>query len=190
MKVGVGSTNPVKVEAVEEALGFPALPVPVQQPVSPTPLSAEEMMEGAEKRARAALVEGTVLGVGIEGGLCRVSERWFLTAYAAVWDGERLGVGQGFAIPFPTSLVERLSSLPHGELGLLMEELSGRKGVARAEGAVGLLTGNFLTRKHLLREAVKAAYGHYLSQRLSLSLLFREGGPQPWERGRGRQTPP
>jgi len=159
MKVAVGSTNPVKVKAVEEALGLEVVPVKAESGVSPTPTSIEEMVKGAVNRAKRAFsVGGVVMGVGIEGGLYRAGDWWFLTAFAAVWDGKREGVGHGFGLPIPHSLVERTREK---ELGEVMEELSS-KGVKEREGAVGVLTRNYLERKDMLVWAVKAAYGDYL----------------------------
>lgn len=81
MKIKVGTSNPIKVQAVEETVsGYPVLfPSPrvvgveVDSGIGPQPLSEAETVLGATNRSRAALENdlGTepVLCIGIESGL-------------------------------------------------------------------------------------------------------------------------
>ncbi len=163
MEVAVGSTNPLKVKAVERA--FPlakVVGVSINPAVSHTPTSIEEMIAGAEERAKKAReVANANLGVGIEGGLYKAKgrvDRWFLTAFAALWDGEVLAVGHGFGIAFPEEIAREVGE---EELGVIMDRLYGKEGTKHAEGAVGILSKGYLLRQEMLESAVRAAIAHY-----------------------------
>ena len=90
-KVAVGSTNPVKVGAVEEAFTkyFSELivaGVPVVSGVAEQPRSEKETMVGARQRAQAALKQNTEAeyGVGLEGGVTEVEGKMFECAWVAI----------------------------------------------------------------------------------------------------------
>ena len=74
-RIGVGSTNPVKIAAVRTVVtrAFPAAEViglSVDSGVSEQPWGDEEARLGARNRARAVLAAaGSDLGVGLEGGV-------------------------------------------------------------------------------------------------------------------------
>lgn len=73
-RTAVGSTNPVKVAAVERIHpGIDAVAVDVDSGVSEQPVGHAETRRGARTRARRALAaDGAIgLGIGIEGGVAR-----------------------------------------------------------------------------------------------------------------------
>jgi inosine/xanthosine triphosphatase len=162
MRVAVGSTNPVKVRAVEEVLRefYPEIEVfgvEVSSKVSAQPLGMEETVRGAVNRARAALKHGE-LGVGIEAGLVEVP--FAITGYmdvqfCAISDGEVITLGAGSGFEYPPSVIRQV--LRGREVGEVMEELSGIRNIGRKGGAIGFLSKGKLSRKELTKQAVLMA---------------------------------
>ncbi|MFB6131003.1 MAG: inosine/xanthosine triphosphatase [Salinigranum sp.] len=157
-RVAVGSGNPVKRRAVEAALPEAVVEsVPVDSGVPEQPRGRAETLAGAENRARNALREGEYdYAVGIEGGVDRVDGDLFLIMWAAATDGDRLGRGAGPGLALPAVVASRVRD--GEELGPVMNDVLGTDGVARAEGAAGVLTGGRLPRADALSVAVVAAF--------------------------------
>jgi inosine/xanthosine triphosphatase len=153
MRVAVGSENPVKVAAVEEVFSkvygsVEVIPIDVNSGVSPQPLGFDTI-RGAENRARKALKATEAdYGVGIEGGLLELAGKWYNLGFIAIVDREGfMGTGTSGWFELPSSFVERLRG--GEELAEVVDSFFGAEGVGRMEGAVGLLTGNRVTRKDL-----------------------------------------
>ncbi|SHG53714.1 DUF84 family protein [Halobaculum gomorrense] len=171
MRIGVGSGNPVKREATERAVagadGFgdgtfvEACPVPSGVPEQPH--GHDETRSGARNRANAVLDEGYGLGVGIEGGVAEFTERddLFLVMWAAVADGERVGVAGGPSLALPPSIAGRVRD--GEELGPVMDDVLGESDVASNQGAAGALTGGRVDRTDALRTAVAGALGPFVT---------------------------
>ncbi|MFC6787639.1 inosine/xanthosine triphosphatase [Halobaculum halobium] len=171
MRIGVGSGNPVKREATERAVadsdGLAGEPViescPVSSGVSEQPRGHEETRLGAVNRAEAVLDEGYDLGVGIEGGVAEYDDRGalFLVMWAAVSDGERVGLGTGPSLALPDAIAARVRA--GAELGPVMDDVLGESHVARNQGAAGALTGGRVDRTDALRTAVAGALGPFVT---------------------------
>jgi len=167
MHVAVGSRNPVKVEAVEGLLGERAgrvRAVEVDPGVPEQPFGVEETLTGARNRARRALSAGEAdLGVGIEGGVADLEgpHDLSLVMWAAVSDGTTTGTGRGPAIALPTAVADRIRD--GEELGPVMDDVTGERGIARGRGAAGVLTGGLIDREAALRTAVAGAFGPVLT---------------------------
>ncbi|WP_435179972.1 inosine/xanthosine triphosphatase [Halorussus sp. AFM4] len=168
MRVGVGSTNPVKRAATEAALGeFPGTAVEsvgVESGVSEQPRGERETVEGAENRARNALEAGDFdLGVGLEGGVAEVdgAEGLFLIMWAAATDGDRVGRGAGPRLRLPESIAVRVRD--GEELGPVMDDVLDMENVAEKQGAAGALTANAIDREGALRQAVAGALGPFVT---------------------------
>ncbi len=168
MRVAVGSRNPVKAGAVEDALrGLPGVvieTVAVDSGVSEQPRGRSETVRGAENRARRAIGSGAYdLGVGIEGGIDDSDELTgtFLIMWAAVTDGERVEFGSGPSMRLPDEVSERLRD--GAELGPVMDDLLGTNGIAEGKGAIGVLTDGEIDRRDALRTAVAGALGPYVT---------------------------
>jgi inosine/xanthosine triphosphatase len=167
MHVGVGSTNPVKVAATRRALGETAdsvAAVDVDPGVPEQPRGVETTVRGAQNRARRAHATGEYdLGVGIEGGVAEVpgTDRLCLVMWAAATDGDRLGRGGGPSLPLPAGIADRVRD--GAELGPVMDEVLGRSGVKREEGAAGALTGGHTDRERALAQAVAASLGPFVT---------------------------
>ena len=171
MRVGVGSGNPVKRRAVEQALGVPDDPesitvetVPVPSGVSEQPTGHAETITGAENRAAAVLDAARdeyVFGVGIEGGVARFdgTTGCFLVMWAAVSDGSRVGRGAGPSLELPAAVAARIEA--GEELGPVMDDVLGTSGVAERGGAAGALTNGRVDRADALATAVAGAFGPF-----------------------------
>ena len=141
MKVMVGSTNPIKVGAVEEAFKkyFPECIVEgieVESGVSPQPMSEEETIQGAKNRALASIGESEY-GVGLEGGVCEIGGKMFECAWVCIVDRENCeGIGGGLYFELPDKIADKIRS--GGELGPIMNEMTGQDNVKQKMGASGI----------------------------------------------------
>jgi inosine/xanthosine triphosphatase len=178
VRIAVGSTRGPKVEAVRRALAlirdrFPhflggepeLLSCAVSSGASLTPRSTEELMAGAEERARAAYAmvaaegEPPALAVGLEGGLRVEAERagrplpvW-LESWAYVTDGRQGSFGSGGCVPLPEPLARAV--VERGEdLGPAADRFYGLADVAGGQGTFGVLTGRLITREDAFLRAL------------------------------------
>ncbi|HBD02480.1 MAG: putative non-canonical purine NTP phosphatase [Microgenomates group bacterium GW2011_GWC1_46_16] len=166
MKITVGSTNPVKVGAVMEAFQkyWPECEVEGKEVVSGVaeqPRSEEETKRGARNRALAALGQGEY-GVGLEGGVTEIDGKMFECAWACVVDkrGEE-GFGGGLYFELPGKVAEKIRE--GGELGPIMDELTGESNVKQKMGAIGKLSKGQLDRKQAYVQIVLSALIRFVS---------------------------
>lgn len=183
--VAVGSTRRPKLNAVWEALSvfgptlddnaqFDIAAVEVSSGVRHTPLSREEIMEGARQRAEALVRmareknEPWEYFVGLEGGLDVVrtsGARWvFLENWAYITDGgDRGSFGQSGAVLVPEPLAKR--AVDDGvELSEAIDAFAGGRGIRDAQGAWGVLTRNMITRQDAFRVAVINAFAPFFNR--------------------------
>jgi len=174
MIVAVGSLNPAKIEAARLAFGalWPGGLADVHghdvsSGVAAQPMTDAETIHGARNRAARAVGLGEAdYGVGIEGGLEQTDGSWFNSGWAVVVDrAGREGVGSTLRMQVPPALMELV--LGGQELGAACDLVFGRTGANRAEGFVGLLTGNAIHRTGALCDAVIAALTPFLHPALS-----------------------
>jgi inosine/xanthosine triphosphatase len=165
MRVAVGSLNPVKQDATAQALDDAEITtVDVDSGVPEQPRGRAETIEGAENRAAAALAATDCeYGVGIEGGVAEVegADGLYLVMWAAVTDGEQWGRGGGPTLRLPTQIADRIRA--GEELGPVLDDHLDTEGIARNEGAVGVLTDGRSDRASALAAAVSAAAGRFVS---------------------------
>lgn len=168
MHVGVGSRNPVKVEAVatvlERTVGGTAAPVDVDSGVPEQPRGRPETVAGARNRARRALAAGEYdLGVGLEGGVDRPGDPpgTYLIMWAAATDGDRIEYGGGPALRLPESIAAEIEA--GAELGPVLDERLGTEGIAEDRGAAGVLSGGAIDRTSALAHAVAGALGPFVA---------------------------
>ncbi|OVE84586.1 DUF84 family protein [Natronolimnobius baerhuensis] len=165
MHVAVGSTNPVKLEAVEETLERfdpTVTAVAVDSGIPEQPWSVAETITGAENRARRALTADPAdYGVGLEGGVARFEETpgLYLIMWAAVTDGERLERGGGPSIRLPDHIANRLED--GQELGPVMDDVCNTNAIAETTGAAGVLSADLLDRAGALGDALACAFGPF-----------------------------
>jgi len=166
-KIAVGSQNPIKIEAVKSAFEkvfgeCEIVGVSVSSGVSNMPLSFEEMVEGAEnraKRARDKLIAD--FGVGLEGGFEDEIVGTFLTGFVAIVDRNGVwGYGQGSGLLMPKRIVDEVRKKGK-ELGDVMDEIRGLKNTKQHEGCVGFFTNNLIPRKEAFERTVIYALSRF-----------------------------
>ncbi len=185
-RIAAGSTRRPKLNAVQEAADLfrcyfsadTTIEVhgyEVESGVSHTPLSREELMQGARQRAEtlaarlAATGDAANFYVGLEGGLDVVEEqgrrRVFLESWAYVADGERGHFGCSGSIEIPEALAEEVV-IRGTELSAAIDDFAGQAGIRDAQGAWGVLSGNLILRQESFRVAVVAAFAPFYNHRL------------------------
>ena len=114
MKIAVGSLNPVKLAAVKEAFSIvwpdtvsDVIGVVVISGVSAQPMSDIESIKGAINRAKKSITEVEAdYGVGLEGGLQKIGERWFDCGWIAVIDNQGyLGIASTAKVETPPKII-------------------------------------------------------------------------------------
>jgi len=162
----VGSKNPVKVGAVEEAFKkyWPeceVVGVEVESGVSSQPMSEEETVDGARNRARSCIGDNDC-GVGIEGGVCEIEGKMLECAWVAIVNKEGIeGLGGGLYFELPEKIAEKIRE--GGELGPIMDEFSGESNVKQGQGAIGIFTKGQLDRKQAYVQIVLSAMIRHVS---------------------------
>jgi inosine/xanthosine triphosphatase len=185
-RIAAGSTRRPKLNAVQEAADLfrcyfsPDTTIEVhgyevESGVSHTPLSREELMQGARQRTETLVARLAATGdaanfyVGMEGGLDLVEEqgrrRVFLESWAYVTDGERGHFGCSGSIEIPEALAEEVV-IRGTELSAAIDDFAGQAGIRDAQGAWGVLSGNLILRQESFRVAVVAAFAPFYNHRL------------------------
>lgn len=170
MKIGVGSTNQIKVSAVKELAplyamlsGSEIISVNVPSGISEQPKSISETIQGAKNRALGAF-EKHDLGFGIESGLIEVSGTktgMMDVCVCAIYDGKEYHIGLSSAFECPPKVID----LVHKE-GLNLNQAFYKAGLTAnlklgsAEGAIGLLTKGRVTRLEYTKQALITALIH------------------------------
>ena len=159
MQVVVGSTNPVKVNAVRDSFSrqWPDVKVSgmsVESAVSEMPMSDNECLEGALHRARAALdASDAEFGVGLEGGVNPEPAGLMLVGWVAIIRrGGQESVGCTAKIPLPCPLASRV--LAGEELGPVMDDVLQETQTKHKGGASGALTAGLVMRQDKFTMAV------------------------------------
>lgn len=176
MKVAVGSTNPVKVKATENVMkriygDVEVIPLDVASKVSHTPLTDDECAEGAIYRAEEAIRRTEAdFGVGLEGGVAKRVDKYFLVGWCAVVDSiGDMALGCGGGIELPDIVVKEV--LNGKELGKVMDEIMGLNETKRKMGAVGILTNGLTNRQ----ESWEVTIIHAMARRLRTDLYIEVG---------------
>lgn len=170
LRVGIGSENEVKVEAVRDVMGRVYDRVELFQTRVATTVGSqpwnEKILQGAEERARDSLGKNDY-GVGIEAGIVVVGGDLFGTQICAIIDKEgRVTRGQSSSFMYPP---EADVSIRRGTaVSEVFEDLYGVEDVGRREGAVGFLSKGALDRKGLSEQAILAA----MIPRISKEIYF------------------
>ena len=168
MRVAVGSKNPVKRRAVAAVLrrlspGFVCTAVAAASGVSSTPLSNEETIAGARRRAKAARRAARAgWGVGLEGGMAKIAGRWFTCVWCVIWDGRRETVGGCVHFELPKRVIRGIL-VGKKEMGACLDELTGLRLTKRKMGAEGILTAGMVKREESFRNAVLYALAPRIS---------------------------
>lgn len=174
-KICVGSMNGVKQDAVRELIPlyriFDGLNVftaaNIRSGVSEQPKSLDEIITGAKNRAKGAFEYGSndvTWGFGIESGLFEVpyTKTGMMDICACViYDSIDYHIGLSSAFECPPKVIE----LVHSQ-GMNLNDafktfgLTENPKLGNAEGAVGLLTNNRVTRLDYTKQAIMMAMVH------------------------------
>ncbi|HTR18747.1 MAG TPA: inosine/xanthosine triphosphatase [Candidatus Paceibacterota bacterium] len=164
MKVGVGSKNRTKVNAVTELLkDYPmfegAEVVSVEVPVEEFghPKSLEETVAGAISRAKQAYI-GHDYGFGIEGGLMSVPHSksgYMEVTVCAIYDGEQICMGFSPACEWPRRVVDGiLNKGLDGSQAIKAAGLTELEKIGEHQGFIGAVTKGRMDRTEYNKIAV------------------------------------
>ena len=157
----VASLNPVKAEAVKN--GFQRMyadevieitTVSVPSGVSDQPISDEETLQGAINRAQnaAQLVKNADFWVGIEGGIERKNSQMSAFAWVVVKSDNLMGKGRTGTFYLPPKVADLIKE--GKELGEADDIVFNSSNSKQKNGAIGILTGDVVTRTQLYEHAV------------------------------------
>lgn len=172
-EIAIGSTNPIKIQAVKNALeneNIRVVPCSAVSNVRPQPLSDEETLQGAINRAADCLEKTNAdLAIGLEGGAILFQNQVYLCHWGAFVDrNHNTYFTNGPLILLPAEFRE---ALWEGEiLEDIMHHYIGIKGLGSKGGAVGIFTQNYLSREQMMTQIVKvliSQYRYYQSEKAS-----------------------
>lgn len=171
----VGSTNPVKINAVTLAASetWPAVVVQgfaVASGVSEQPRGDEETRLGAQNRAKATFALAAkmpayakidlsnVLAVGLEGGVVELTDGLYSTVWICVVDHTgALFESNGARFKVPEKIAQHIRQ--GGEMGPVVEKLVGENDVRSKQGMIGVITDGFVDRTEEYSSIAKMALG-------------------------------
>lgn len=158
----IASENPVKINAVKGAFHkvFPNIPfkfigIDVPSNVSPQPHSEKECIQGATNRVENCRnsVPNADFWVGIEAGIERQNSEMASFSWTVIQSNKGLtGKATTGTSYLPEAIVELIGN--GKELGEAMDIVFGEHDSKQNNGAVGLLTGNAITRQQIHEVAV------------------------------------
>ena len=173
--IGVGSKNPAKIAAVEAVAAklfgdrWELHPSSVESGVPDQPMSADECIRGATNRANAArVVDGAdyEYGIGLEGGLERIGDRWFACGWMVVVRRGSNGIGVGTSARFEVR-GQVLKRLQDGEeMADVIDDISGEHDVRSRGGMMGVITNGHLARGECYAHGLLFAFGPWVSPKV------------------------
>lgn len=170
MRVGVGSKNKTKVNAVAELLleypmfeGAEVLGVNIMVDEFGHPKNIDETVAGAIDRARQAYV-GNDYGFGIEGGLMAIPHTktgYMEVAVCTIYDGTQIHLGLSEACEWPkVAIVGILNKGLDGSQAMKAAGLTKHEKLGEHEGLISILTKGRMNRTQFNKSAVKMALLH------------------------------
>lgn len=173
MKIAVGSTNPVKINATKKAFQkvwpnkkWEVVGLEIPSGVSEQPMSDVESVKGATNRAKGVLKQAKAdFGVGLEGGLQKFGEKWFDCGWIIVIDKKStIGVGSSIRMQTPPKIMEFVKN--GMEVGDVDDILFGQKNTKQKQGHFGLMSGGAITREDAYLDGVISALTRFLKPEL------------------------
>ena len=166
-KAYIGSTNPIKVKAVEEVLQTKVKAIRVDSGVNKQPFSDEETIDGAYNRAFNIKESG--LRFGLEAGVQMYNDTLFLVNWGVLIDeNDKVYYAGGTRIPLPDSVKSELLK-KEKELATVIDELYHTNNIKHKEGAIGIFTNNYVSRLDIFCHIVKLLVGQYLANKVDFS---------------------
>lgn len=176
-KIVVASKNPVKINAAQKAFEkmfpdekFAVEGVSVESGVSDQPMSDNETHEGALNRTLNAqkAVPDADFWAGLEGGVEDKNGTMETFAWMVVRSKEgRVGRARTGSLFLPSAVAELVRQ--GKELGDADDIVFGKTNSKQANGAVGLLTGDLITRSNAYEQAMIYALIPHKNPKLYLS---------------------
>lgn len=158
MKILVGSKNPVKLQAVEEAFSLyfnniDVVGISVNSGVADQPIN-DETFKGAENRAKELIRINsadnlkTDFVIGIEGGIQQTYNKWFAFGCMCIIDiNGKTSFGTSAHFELPETVIKQL--LKRKELGHVMDEIMKQENTKQHGGAISYFTNGKMNRKEL-----------------------------------------
>lgn len=170
MKVGVGSKNNTKVNAVIESLrdcpmfhDAEIIPVDVKVDLFGHPKNLDETVAGAVDRAKQAYV-GHDYGFGLEGGLMAVPQTksgYMEVLVCAIYDGKQIHMGLSQSCEWPKKAIDAiLNQGMDGSQAMKAIGLTEHEKLGEHEGLVGIFTKGRSNRTKYNKTAVEMALMH------------------------------
>jgi len=173
MKVAVGSENPVKLQAVKTAFNnvwpkkkWKVVGMKVTSGVSDQPMSDAESIKGATNRAKRIIkIAKADFGVGLEGGIHKIGNKWFDCGWIVVVDKKgRVGIGSSARIETAPKI---LALIKKGiELGSANDEIFKSENSKQKGGHFSLMTNGAITRSDGYVHGVIFALSRFLHPEL------------------------
>ena len=172
-KIIVASQNPVKADAVLRGFNhmfpdetFKIEGISAESGVSDQPMSDRETQEGASTRAENArkAAQGYDFWVGLEGGCEYQNGELVAFAWIVILTEDLKGSARTAVFQLPPQIQRLVES--GLELGDADDRVFGRINSKQNSGAVGLLTGDVVTRSRLYEQAVILALIPFRNQHL------------------------
>ena len=172
----IGSTNPTKIAALsnvlleyEEFCDCTVHSCSVASGVPDQPKTLEEIISGAQNRARAAFVSAD-LSVGLESGLFSVpytKTGMLVTTACVIYDGTdfHLGLSSAFECPEKVIALVRESKLDLNR-AFHLSGLTDNPKLGHEGGAIGVLTKGHVTRAQYMMQAIRVALIHIQNKEL------------------------
>ena len=163
IKVAVGSTNKVKIDAVRniftQAFGLVEVVSVEPEHGAVNQPREKQTIDGAIQRAKNALAKvGADLGVGIEAGLFynSVLQKHLDIQYCAIVDSSgKMTVGHGPGFEYPPEVVRAV--LDGGSVGDTMSQITQIEKIGHKQGSIGYLSDGLIDRTSLTEIAVLMA---------------------------------
>lgn len=165
MTIAVGSTNPVKIEAVRRAFikldpNVNVVGVETQSGVSHQPMSDEETRNGAENRARSALKlsEKADIGFGLEGGVQETPEGLSNTVWVCIVDMDNnIFFANGERFLLPRSIADAIRA--GGEMGPVLDAMIKQENIKQKQGMIGIISKGYIDRTEIYSNLAKLVIG-------------------------------
>lgn len=163
LKIAVGSTNKVKIDAVRniftQAFGLvEVVSVEPNHGVESQPME-ERVVKGAMERAKKAMEQaGADFGVGVEAGLFynKILNKHLDIQYCTIIDASgRITVGHGPGFEYPPKVIEAV--LAGGTVGETMSKMTGIENIGHKGGSIGYLSDGMIDRTSLTEISVLMA---------------------------------
>lgn len=154
--IAVASANPAKINAVQQCFTevFPTQSIEVRGLAVPSgvaaqPMTSAETLLGAQNRLQALKTQLQAdFYVSIEAGL----EQDLTFAWMLIEHQGQQSKARSASLMLPPAALSKLSQ--GAELGDVMDQLFGTQNIKQAGGAIGLLTGNRLSRSSVYHQAL------------------------------------